>query len=57
MAYDRIPVYLVIKKTGLFDEEGRELTIIFDTKLSRSAADLKAAANPGTEVIKHYADK
>jgi hypothetical protein len=57
MAYDRIPIYLVIKRTGLLDSEGRELTIIFDTKLSRGLADMIAAANPGTEVIKRYADK
>lgn len=50
-------VYLVIKRTGQFDEHGRELTITFDAKLTRSAAELVAAYNPGTEVIKLVANK
>lgn len=52
-----LPVYLVIKRTGQFDSEGRELTIIYDIKLSRGIADVVAAANPGTEVIRRKVDK
>jgi len=53
----QVPVYLVVKKTGQFDADGRELTIVFDVKLNRAAADVVAAYNPGTEVIKRIADK
>jgi len=53
----QVPIYLVVKKTGQFDEDGRELTIVFDVKLNRAVADVVAAHNPGTEVIKMIADK
>jgi len=52
-----VPVYLVVKKTGQRDAHGRELTVIFDVKLTRAAADAVAAFNPGTEVIKRIANK
>lgn len=52
-----VPVYLVIRKTGLLDEKGEELVIVFDAKLTRSAAEAIVLGNPGTEVMKLIADK
>ncbi len=56
MARDRIPIYLVIKKTGQYDEDEREYVIVFDSKLTRAAAEAVVARNPGTEVMKDFAD-
>jgi hypothetical protein len=56
MAFE-IPVYLIEKRTGQFDENGVELVIVYDIKLMRGAADAIVAANPGTEVRKMMANK
>jgi hypothetical protein len=50
-------VYIVIRKTGQFDQDGQELVVVYDVKLTKSAADAVALRNPGTEVIKMTADK
>lgn len=52
-----LPVYLVVRKTGLFDQNKEELVIVYDVKLTRSAAEAVVLANPGTEVSKRFADK
>lgn len=52
-----VPIYLVVRKTGQFDENRQELCIVFDAKLTRSAAEAVVLSNPGTEVIKLIADK
>lgn len=53
----KVPVYLVIKRTGQVARDGEELYIVFDAKLTRSAADQVVVNNPGTEVKKLIADK
>lgn len=50
-------VYLVVRKTGQYDQDGNELIIVYDAKLTKAAADAVALVNPGTEVIKMVADK
>jgi len=52
-----VVIYLVIKKTGHFAEDGTEYVIVYDAKLNRSAAEAVVAANPGTEIEKRIADK
>lgn len=52
-----IPVYMVVRKTGQLGPDNRELLIVYDVKLTRSAAEAVVADNPGTEVKKMFADK
>lgn len=54
---NRIPIYLVLRPTGLFSREKVELTVTVGQKLTRSAADELAAKTPGDFVQKVFADK
>jgi hypothetical protein len=54
---DVVPVYLVVRKAGITDAQGEDLYIVFDVKLTRSAAEAVVFRNPGTEVMKMKADK
>lgn len=53
----RVPIFLVVKSTGLFDEEGVEQVIVLEAKLTRASADLACKNYEGAKVIKLIADK
>ncbi len=52
-----IPVYLIVKGTGLFDGNGVEQVIVVDVKLNRASAEAIAKRNEGSRVEKMIADK
>jgi len=52
-----VVVYLVVVPTGQFDEDGKELVIVVDIKLTANAAQKIKDATPGAKVVKMKADK
>lgn len=53
----RLPVYVVVKPTGQYDEDGTELVILLAVKLNKTAADQLIDKNPGARIEKLIADK
>ena len=51
------PVYLIVKKTGVFDALGLECVVLIDAKLTRAAAEAVASIHPGSTVEKLLATK
>lgn len=50
-------VYLIVKKTGVFDGGGLECVVIIDVKLTRAAAETVAEKHPGATIEKLLATK
>lgn len=53
----KVAVYLVIKGTGQFDENGTEYVLLVDVKLTQASAAAVAKTEEGARVIKMVADK
>lgn len=54
---NEIAVYLIMHPTGLKDEEGVDIYITVDVKLTRASADAVAGRTPGAKVEKLMANK
>ena len=52
-----IPVYLIVKGTGLFDVNELEQVIVIDVKLTRASAEAVSRLTEGAKVIKMTANK
>jgi hypothetical protein len=52
-----VTVYLVVKPTGLINDDGVESVVVVDIKLTRFAAEQVVLAHPGTEIVKLQANK
>lgn len=53
----RVPIYLVVKGTGQFDESGTEYVLLVDVKLTHACAEYVCKQEEGCRVIKMVADK
>jgi hypothetical protein len=51
------PVYLVIKKTGVFSGDGLQCVVLIDVKLTRASAEAVAMQHDGATVEKLMATK